>query len=178
MELSNVIIRHAALSDLKQIEEMESACFPKNEAASLDSFQKRLETYPNHFWLMEKDGMIVSGINGLVANTATLTDEMFAHPELHDENGMWQMIFGVTTLPEYQGKGYASMLMRRVIDDCSAQGRKGIVLTCKEKLIPFYEQFGYQNQGLSHSEHGGATWYEMRLLYTDTDQTPPIKPAQ
>ena len=66
--------------------------------------------------------------------------------------------------PEYQGNGYAALVMERVISDCKAQGRKGIVLTCKDRLIKFYEQFGFVNEGESQSEHGGATWYEMRLL--------------
>lgn len=74
------------------------------------------------------------------------------------------MIFGVTTLPEYQGNGYAAMLMRQVIADCRELRRKGIMLTCKDRLIKFYDQFGFVNEGESQSEHGGATWYEMRLL--------------
>lgn len=160
---NSLLIRLATKADLDAITEMEAKCFPKAEAATRESFEKRLSVFASHFWLLEKDGKIISGINGMVTNEVTLTDEMYADATIHDEDGAWQMIFGVTTLPEYQGKGYAAMLMRRVISDCSKQGRKGIVLTCKEKLIPFYEQFGFVNEGESHSEHGGATWYEMRL---------------
>lgn len=35
----------------------------------------------------------------------------------------------------------------------------------RERLIPYYEKFGYQNQGVSDSAHGGAVWYDMRLTF-------------
>lgn len=162
---SDLEVRLATKEDLDAITEMEAKCFPKAEAATRESFEKRLAIFSNHFWLLEKDGKIISGINGLATDEETLTDEMYADASMHDEDGAWQMIFGVTTLPEYQGKGYASMLMRQVISDCRVQGRKGIVLTCKDRLIKFYEQFGFINEGESKSEHGGATWYEMRLRF-------------
>ena len=162
---TGMMIRLATMDDLEQIAHMEEICFPKAEAATRESFQKRLAVFPNHFWLLEKDGEIVCGINRMTTNEMTLTDEMYDNPDMHDENGAWQMIFGVTTLPEHQGKGYAAMLMKKVIDDCKTQGRKGIVLTCKDRLIKFYEQFGFVNQGESKSEHGGATWYEMKLIF-------------
>ena len=161
----DLTIRFATMDDLEQITQMEAVCFPEAEAATKESFEKRLAVFPDHFWLLEKEGKIISGINGMTTNEATLTDEMYDNPNLHDENGAWQMIFGVTTLPECQGNGYAAMLMKQVITDCKAQGRKGIILTCKDRLIKFYEQFGFINEGKSHSEHGGAVWYEMRLLF-------------
>ena len=75
------------------------------------------------------------------------------------------MLFGVATLPEYQHKGYASKLMEYVIDETRKQKRCGIVLTCKEELIPFYEKFGYVSEGISDSVHGNAVWYQMRLTF-------------
>ena len=162
---TSVKIRLATMADLDEITEMEARCFPQAEAATRKSFEKRLLAFANHFWLLEQDGKIISGINGMVTNESTLTDKMYADASMHDEDGAWQMIFGVTTLPEYQGNGYAALLMRQVITDCREQGRKGIVLTCKDRLIPFYEKFGFVNEGESQSEHGGATWFEMRLTF-------------
>lgn len=86
---------------------------------------------------------------------------------MHREEGQWQMIFGVATLPEYQKMGCASKLMECVIADVKEQERKGIVLTCKESLIPFYERFGFVNEGKSMSKHGGAVWYDMRLVFEE-----------
>ena len=44
---------------------------------------------------------------------------------MHNENGAWQMIFGVNTLPEYRKHGYAAQLICRAVDDGKQQGRKG-----------------------------------------------------
>ena len=39
------------------------------------------------------------------------------------------------------------------------------MLTCKERLIPWYAGFGFVNEGLSASVHGGEVWYQMRLIF-------------
>ena len=43
--------------------------------------------------------------------------------------------------------------------------RKGCVLTCKDRLVHYYETFGYRSEGVSASTHGGAVWYDMRLTF-------------
>ncbi len=159
-------IRTATIQDLANIAAVEAACFPAAEAATEADFAARLQVYPNHFWLLEEeDGTLVSFINGLVTNEPVLRDEMYADAGFHDEQGAWQMIFGVNTLPQYRRQGLAARVMERVITDAKAQGRKGCVLTCKEKLIHYYETFGFQNEGVSKSVHGGVVWYDMRLTF-------------
>lgn len=160
-----IVIRTASLSDLAAVAAVEAACFPAAEAASERDFARRLAVYPNHFWLLEKDGVLVSFINGLVTDEPLLRDEMYSDADLHDENGAWQMIFGVNTLPQYRRRGYAAKVMRRVLADAWAQGRKGCVLTCKDKLIHYYETFGFHSEGVSQSVHGGVVWYDMRLTF-------------
>ena len=156
-------IRNAAIEDIKAITEVERTCFPKAEAATEEDLKNRLKVYPNHFWLLEDDKKLVSFINGMVTNEDTLTDEMYENVDLHNENGQWQMIFGVNTIPEYRRQGCAEKLMRKVISDAKDQGRKGLVLTCKDRLVHYYEKFGFKNEGISDSTHGGAIWYNMRL---------------
>lgn len=160
-------IRTATMADLQKITQVEAICFPPAEAATEDSFKARLEVYPNHFWLLEDGGKLISFINGMVTNEMTIRDEMFEDASLHEEDGAWQAIFGVNTLPEYRRKGYAGMLMERVIEDAKAQGRKGLILTCKEEKIHYYAKFGYESLGVSKSVHGGAVWYDMVLCLED-----------
>lgn len=158
-------IRLATMADLEEITAVEAICFPPAEAADREAFQKRLVVFPEHFWLLEEDNRIVSIINGMATDIPVLDDEMFADASMHKKDGAWQMIFGVETLPEYRGRGYAAELMQQVIADTKKAGRKGLMLTCKEALITFYEQFGYVNEGKSASTHGGAVWYDMRLSF-------------
>ncbi|MDY3692775.1 MAG: GNAT family N-acetyltransferase [Dysosmobacter sp.] len=159
-------IRTAVMADLAAVTAVEAACFPAAEAATEREFAQRLAVYPNHFWLLEEDdGTLVSFINGMVTDEPTLRDEMYENAALHRENGAWQMIFGVNTLPRYRRQGCAARVMERVIADARAQGRKGCVLTCKDQLIHYYETFGFRNEGVSASTHGGVVWYDMRLTF-------------
>lgn len=158
-------IRTATMKDLDAVTAVEAACFPAAEAATRDEFAARLAVYPNHFWLLEEDDRLVSFINGLVSDEPTIRDEMFADAAFHNEHGAWQMVFGVNTLPEYRRRGLAGEVMRQVIADARSQGRKGCVLTCKDRLVHYYETFGYRSEGVSASTHGGAVWYDMRLTF-------------
>ena len=159
-------IRKATINDLKELSRIERECFPAAEAATEEIFCRRLEVYPDFFWILENEnGEIVSFVNGMATDNEILTDEMFENPDLHNKNGGWQMIFGVNTLPEFRRKGYAEKVLRRVVEDTKKDGRKGIVLTCKDKLVSFYEKIGFVNEGLSESTHGNAIWYNMRMIF-------------
>lgn len=159
-------IRTATMADLAAVTAVEAACFPAAEAATEKDFAARLAVYPNHFWLLETDdGTLVSFVNGLVTDDPILRDEMYADASFHNEQGAWQMIFGVNTLPTYRRRGLAARVLERVIADARAQGRKGCVLTCKDQLIHYYAKFGFQNEGVSQSVHGGVVWHDMRLTF-------------
>lgn len=71
------VIRPARLDDLDEISSLERLCFPEEEAASKAAFFERLSIYANHFWLPEKDGHIVSMVNGMVTDDKDLCDEMY-----------------------------------------------------------------------------------------------------
>ncbi|MEE0967276.1 MAG: GNAT family N-acetyltransferase [Bacilli bacterium] len=160
-----MIIRKGNMKDLEKIVEVESLCFPPSEAATKETLKQRLNVYANHFWLLWEDNVLVSFIDGMTTNEKDLKDKMYEDTSMHDEHGDWQMIFGVNTIPTFQHQGYASHLMNHVIVETRKEGKKGLVLTCKEKLIPFYEQFGFIDEGISESVHGNVVWYQMRLLF-------------
>ena len=158
-------IRNATMADLAAVTYLEAICFPAAEAASEESFAQRLKCYPSHFWLLMDGDTVVSFVNGLVTDEPNLRDEMYGNAALHDENGAWQMIFGVDTHPDYRRRGCAGKLLEHVIGQAKAQGRRGLVLTCKEKLIPYYSKFGFVSEGISQSTHGDVVWYQMRLTF-------------
>lgn len=158
-------IRTAAMADLSALTAVEAACFPVVEAATEADFAARLRIYPNHFWLLEQDGEVISFVNGMVTDEPTIRDEMYANASLHREDGAWQAIFGVNTLPDYRRRGLAGQLLTAAAEDARTAGRRGCILTCKDRLIHYYEKFGYQNQGVSQSVHGGVVWYDMTLEF-------------
>lgn len=157
-------IRYATMADLDDIASVESECFPVLEAATKEEFEQRIKYYGNHFWLMFDDDKLIAFVDGFVTDEADLTDEMYENASMHDENGAWQMIFGVNTLPDYRRCGCAKELIKKAILDAGKQNRKGLVLTCKESLVPYYSKFGFVDEGITDkSTHGNVLWHQMRL---------------
>ncbi len=160
-----VSIRTATPADLDAVAAAELESFPAAEAASRASFAARIAAFPDHFWLLEVDGELASFVNGMCTDKPVLRDEMYDDAGMHDERGAWQMVFGVVTVPRFRRHGYAGMLLERAIADSRAQGRKGLVLTCKDRLVHYYAKFGFVDEGVSESTHGGAVWHAMRLTF-------------
>lgn len=158
-------IRKATLSDLDALAALEAECFPAAEAASRASLEKRLQVFADRFWLLTEGDTLVSFVNGMVTSEKDLRDEMYDDAALHDPAGDWQMIFGVDTRPVFQRQGCAGKTLQRAIDDCRREGKKGLVLTCKDRLVHYYAKFGFVSEGISQSEHGGVVWYQMRLTF-------------
>ncbi len=157
-------IRYATMADLDDIASVESECFPVLEAATKEEFEQRIKYYGNHFWLMFDDDKLIAFVDGFVTDEADLTDDMYENASMHNENGAWQMIFGVNTLPEYRRCGCAKELIKKAILDARKQNRKGLVLTCKESLVPYYSRFGFVDEGITDkSTHGNVLWHQMRL---------------
>ena len=167
-EGGNMYIKKAKPEDTDKIAEVEAACFPEKEAASAERIAERVRTYPEGFWLGFDDfRQLICYVGGPVTMEKDLTDEMYADPSCHTADGDWQMIFSVCTLPDHRHQGLGTWILNRAIREARSKERKGVVLTCKEPMISFYERFGFVNEGLSESEHGGAPWYQMRLVFDE-----------
>ena len=165
-----MIIRYAEKEDIEAIAAVEAECFPPAEAAKKEDFIGRVACYGNHFWLMFDEEKLIAFVDGFVTDEADLADEMYEKADMHDENGAWQMIFGVNTIPSYRRHGYAEELLHRAIEDARKQGRKGLVLTCKETLLPYYAKLGFLDEGISASVHGNVVWHQMRLTFPESQE--------
>jgi predicted N-acetyltransferase YhbS len=161
----NIKIRNASIEDLEDIAEVEASCFPEAEAAAKETFKQRIKTFPESFFLAELGGEVIGFINGCITNNTAIYDELFSDVSKHDPKGNYQAIFGLDVIFKYRNRGIAGMLMNHMIETSKLAGRKGIVLTCKQQLLPYYSKFGFENKGVSNSQHGGAEWYDMILEF-------------
>ncbi len=163
---NDMTIRHATTEDIPAIAGVEKECFPIAEAATESQFIERVKYYGNHFWLLFDEDKLIAFVDGFVTDEPDLTDEMYTCASMHNENGAWQMIFGVNTLPDYRNHGYAGILISRAAIEAREQERRGLVLTCKERLIPYYAKFGFKDEGMSDkTSHGNVVWHQMRLSF-------------
>jgi GNAT superfamily N-acetyltransferase len=142
---------------------VENACFPTAEAATEAAFRSRIATFPERFLVAEEDGHIVGLINGCCTTAPVLEDVLYEENCPHSLSNPWQTVFGLAVRPEYQHRGIAKALMSQLIDLCRNGAQVGIILTCKQEKIGFYESMGFRCRGVSDSSHGGAQWYDMVL---------------
>ena len=164
--VKNIQFRQATFQDLELLAELESACFSKAEAASKERICERLKAYASCFMLMIKDHDLIGMINGMRTFENSLRDEMYENTALHSEDGTWQMVFSVCIAPKEQGRGLGHVILQKYIEQVHKNTHcQGLVLTCKERLLKFYAQHDFKDEGLSCSEHGDVQWHQMRLTF-------------
>lgn len=163
----DIKIRTVKPEDLDSVTAVEAECFPEAEAAGRADFERRIRTFPESFLIAEKGGQMIGFINGCVTDENTICDEMYENESFHKESGAYQSVFGLDVIPQERNQGTAELLMRALMKRAREAGRKGMILTCKDRLIHYYEKFGYVNHGVSKSVHGNVVWYDMRLEFDE-----------
>lgn len=158
-------IRTATLQDLNAVAALEAACFPPAEAATRRSLEERLKVFGQHFLLLTQGEELIGFINGMVTDLPDLEDRMYEQADLHNEQGAWQMIFGLDVREEDRCRGYGARLIRAMTEHARSQGRRGLVLTCKEYRLAYYAKLGFADEGFCGSVHGGVRWHQMRLTF-------------
>lgn len=162
----NYKIRPVREEDLQKIAAIEARCFPAAEAAGYEDFLKRYQTCKDSFFVAEtEDGRLAGFCNGCCADTDHLADELYHDASLHHPEGPYQMIFGLDVDPEYQKQGIGEALMCHMVESAGQRGKKAVVLTCKDHMIPFYQKIGYRYIEVSDSVHGGAVWHKMMYFF-------------
>lgn len=161
-----ITIRHAKPEEVERIAEIESICFPPAEAAPLKEFQNRYQCFPENFFVaVNSTNEIIGFINGATNDKPDLPDEMYHDANLHKKDGLYLTVFGIDVLPEYQKRGIGALLMNSYIQWARDTNKKGLILTCKDRLVHWYEKFGYKRIGQSLSCHGGAKWNDMHYIF-------------
>lgn len=165
-------ITGAQLQDLDAVAAVERASFPPAEAAGRETLLARLKSFPQSFLIAcsQEDDKVLGLIDGGATNQRTITDDLFSNAQLHDPSGAYQAIYGLAVLPGYRQRGIATELLRHMIKLARQQARAGVILTCKNGLIPYYTAFGFECLGVSSSVHGGARWYDMLLSLPRPDE--------
>ena len=114
------------------------------------------------FLVAECDGEIVGFVNSGASDQDDLADESLKDMVGHDPSGRNLVVFSVAVQPSAQGQGVATQLLPAFIEQARLLGKESVLLLCKAHLVGFYERFGFQDEGLSNSVHGGARWHTMR----------------
>lgn len=155
------MITNARNEDAKGMFGVESACFPPTEAATLHAIEKRIELFPEICLVYRIKGEIIGFINGAFSKFDTISDDFFE--DMKNDQGENVLIFSLGVHPDHQRNGYAREILNTFIEQCKVLKKKKIILTCKEHKVNYYASFGFKNDGVAESTHGGAKWYSMSM---------------
>ena len=162
---SKHVFRIASASDLDLLYDAEKRCF-KGDSLNREDLEAMLERFPEHFLLLYEEDVFIGYLISCPSSLERFEDTLF-QGKAYEEEGSQLYLLGLGILPEYQGRGYGSLLIERLKEDAFRQKRKRIILTCREELVSFYSRCGFETAGDSRSCFAGKRWKEMILVLND-----------
>ncbi|MDD3615461.1 MAG: GNAT family N-acetyltransferase [Lachnospiraceae bacterium] len=161
----NVLIRNAKPEEIETLIFIEQTCFPAAEAAEPEQMKLRMKAFPEKFFVAQQGDTLAGFINGGVTDEPYLPDAMYHDISLHKPDGAYQTLFGLNVLPDYRRQGIAEKLLQALIESARAEGKTGVILTCKDHMVHYYTKAGFKDFGMADSTHGGQSWHDMRLIF-------------
>lgn len=163
--MPDLSFRQAVPNDADRCFEIESSAYEGDEAATLPKIRKRIADYPQGFLVMELEGRVIGFINSGCAHEVVMSDEAFKELIGHDPVASNVVIMSVVIDPVYQGRGYATVMMRTFIEQMRQLGKRSIHLMCKKRHVDLYSRQGFRYVKPSSSDHGGMSWHEMVMVF-------------
>ncbi len=161
--MSEFLIRQAVEQDVNRCFDIEQSAYEGDEAASRENILTRIREYPEGFIVLEHNNEIVGFINCGATNNLDLANEEFKGLVCHDPLGKCIVIFSVVVHTDYQGKGFAGILITDFISKMRAMNKESIHFICRTHHVDFYKKYGFKYIGESESSHGGLTWHDMEI---------------
>lgn len=166
--MNDIHIRRVERHDLHGCFALEQLCYEPIEVAPQDFLEKRIEIYPDGFFVAVYKGEIVGMINSGATHKGDITDEELKYLVGHVRNGRNCVIFSLAVHPDHRGRGIARMLLRKMIDISTQKEKQKILLLCQECLIRFYTSLGFLYAGRSTSSFGGYIMHQMQYELPQT----------
>lgn len=186
--LDFISYRKVSADDIPECYKIESASYPKDEAASLDNLYYRQQYANDYFWCATlptemtdeyitakqdtADDNIMNNnknettIIGFVCSTRC-KDFIEESMSKHDQNGTILAIHSVVVDVPYRRMGIASAMLQsyhsNMLDYTNTKGSgfQRIMLLAKSHLLGFYVNNGFTVLRPSPIVHGVDTWYEL-----------------
>lgn len=159
----SIAYQNLSLSQSVEVSILESAHYPSDEGASIETIEYRLKHCPELFFGCCLDDVLIGFVNGTTCLEKTLTHETMFH---HEPNGTTLCIHSVVIDKSHQRKGLGiSMLLAYLAHIQKNTKVSNVLLLCKPKMIQFYEKCGFISNGVSSVIHGSEQWIEMELSF-------------
>lgn len=163
--------RNASVQDINEIASIESQGYPPDEAATLDSLQFRQREAPEAFMVahrhdQDKGGSIEGYVCGTCTDSSKLQHESMSN---HVPHGKTLCIHSVCVRDNLKRRGLGSAMLETYLKHMpgALPHVKECRLICKEHLIGFYREAGFQLEGRSDVVHGKDPWYELSYFFDE-----------
>ncbi|KAJ3277065.1 hypothetical protein HDV01_000117 [Terramyces sp. JEL0728] len=157
-------VEFKGVRDIYEAYELESQCYPEDEAASIETMTSRFKQAPDLFYGAFLDNELIGLVMATATQSKSITKESMT---LHDPNGRIICIHSVCTHPDYRKLGLASKMLQNYIDILREWRQKRVSIIVHEYLVPFYTKLGFKVRGVSDIVHGPDPWLEMNLELID-----------
>jgi predicted PhzF superfamily epimerase YddE/YHI9/N-acetylglutamate synthase-like GNAT family acetyltransferase len=152
-------MRYAELADAEELFALESASFPEDEMASLESIRLRLQQAARYFIVLEEQGHIIGFVNGTCVRSKDFEHDCMT---THITDGRYLVIHSVTIIPgRRRQKLGSSMFKEYIIMMMNEKSIDSILLLTKIHLIGMYRDCDFTLIRPSTIIHGKEMWYEM-----------------
>ena len=147
----------------EQAGEMDSICFPQEEAKPMEIMKKYVRQLPQQFLAAvdRESGRVAGFLCGIDSDETQFRDTFFTDLTSHDPAAETVYLLGLDILPEYRRQGLAKELLRLYGIWSQVRGKHRMVLTAHAEKIGMYEKLGFTDLGVSGSVWGGGVWHEM-----------------
>ena len=156
-----IIYRTARPQDVEGLAALETASYPRDEAASQQILQNRIEWAPDCTLLAETS----DGVGGFVCGTRSPQDRL-THDSMsaHDPAGSSLCIHSVVVAAVHRRRGFGQTMVAAYVEHARGLGGvERLLLMSKDHLLEFYRRAGFIWVGPSPIVHGADPWHEMRL---------------
>ncbi|HEB4953668.1 TPA: GNAT family N-acetyltransferase [Bacillus cereus] len=124
-------IKLASLDDIERIMQLRSSITEFRTAHESEKILRQsIETNTGRTYYIEKDG-------GIIASASTSA-----------ENSLSAMVVGVCTHPNYRGNGFASLLLQKMIQDFTKEGRTLCLFYNNPAAGRIYKRLGFKDIGM------------------------------
>ena len=161
--MKEIKIRRVERRDLDGCFLLEKRCYDLLEVAPRDFIEKRIEIYPDGFYVAEYMGEIVGMVNSGATHKDDITDEELKYLIGHVRNGRNGVVFSLAVHPDHRGRGIAGMLMEKLIDSAEQKEKQKILLLCRDSLIDFYKSLGFSYSGPASARLGADVLHQMHF---------------
>jgi len=155
-------------AQLREIEVMEAASYPADEAASPANLAFRAREAADYFLVGLAEGGELRGyVCGTLSAHGSLTHDTMA---AHDAAGWHLCVHSVCVDPAWTRRGHGKALLAAYMEHLrqlpAGKRPKKVSLLCKPHLEAFYASAGFTSNGPSPVVHGADVWTDMSLDMT------------